>query len=275
MTVGSLDGSGATVLTNGVALIAGGDNTSSTYSGAMSGVGSLVKVGNGTMTISGFNTYAASGNATDTNDTTVMAGRLVIGPTGTVGGGAALNNTYVPAGTLEVDGALITKILNVTANPDGSGQGTGQLAGNGMITMNADGLYYNSSATSTFAGTMTGPGAVEVDGGALILIGSNTNAGGTTAGGGYYPTVLPTLVIGSSSAIPYVVDPITGNVDVASGLFVGADGTVIIGMPENGQLGAGIVGAGSVIAVPEPGTLALLGVVALLAAAAWRKNKRS
>ena len=39
MTVGSLDGSGSVQLQSGVNLIAGGDNTSSTFGGVISGIG--------------------------------------------------------------------------------------------------------------------------------------------------------------------------------------------------------------------------------------------
>jgi autotransporter-associated beta strand protein len=53
--VGSLAGAG-NVMLNANTLTAGGDNTSTTFSGVASGTGGLTKVGSGTMTLSGTNT---------------------------------------------------------------------------------------------------------------------------------------------------------------------------------------------------------------------------
>ena len=71
---GALGGNGNIMLADGagsaVALTVGGNNANSTYTGALSGSGSLTKNGTGTMTLSGTNTYLG--------DTFVNSGTLII-----------------------------------------------------------------------------------------------------------------------------------------------------------------------------------------------------
>ncbi|MFO0788570.1 MAG: hypothetical protein U0805_03870 [Pirellulales bacterium] len=72
-TIGSLKGGNATrgsvsILNSGSSLITGADNSTTTYSGAISGAGSLQKTGTGTFTIDGAKSY--------TGDTKVLGGTL-------------------------------------------------------------------------------------------------------------------------------------------------------------------------------------------------------
>ena len=69
-TIGSLAGAGNVTLGIGT-LTAGGDNTSTTYTGMMSGTGGLTKHGTGTFTLSGNNSY--------TGATTINVGTLQLG----------------------------------------------------------------------------------------------------------------------------------------------------------------------------------------------------
>lgn len=73
-TFGNLSGAGDLALTNtdtaAVALLVGGSNANATYSGVLSGSGSLEKVGTGTQTLSGASTY--------TGGTTISAGTLAL-----------------------------------------------------------------------------------------------------------------------------------------------------------------------------------------------------
>jgi autotransporter-associated beta strand protein len=72
--IGSLAGAGNAVLAGN--LTAGGDNTSTTFSGLMSGTSAFTKAGTGTLTLSGVNTY--------TGTTTISAGTLALDATGTI-----------------------------------------------------------------------------------------------------------------------------------------------------------------------------------------------
>jgi len=72
-TVGSLadDGTGTvTILSAPSFLVLGGDNTDATYAGVIHGVGGVAKIGTGTQTLSGANTYG--------NVTSVSGGVLVV-----------------------------------------------------------------------------------------------------------------------------------------------------------------------------------------------------
>jgi autotransporter-associated beta strand protein len=99
LAVGSMGGIARISLSNST-LIAGNDNTSTTYSGAIRGGGQLIKVGSGILTITGSNTY--------TGPTSINQGELVINgslanPTtvnsrGILGGAGSLGSVTVNSG---------------------------------------------------------------------------------------------------------------------------------------------------------------------------------
>jgi fibronectin-binding autotransporter adhesin len=72
-TIGSLSGvAGTSVVLGTATLITGGNNTSTTFAGVISGNGGVEKAGTGTMTLTGANTYSGG--------TAVSAGTLVLAP---------------------------------------------------------------------------------------------------------------------------------------------------------------------------------------------------
>ncbi len=84
-SIGSLAGSG-TVNLNVNTLTVGNDNTSTTFSGIIANAGSLTKIGSGTLTLAGKNTY--------TGATWVNAGKLL----GGTGGNCSKSSVVVAAG---------------------------------------------------------------------------------------------------------------------------------------------------------------------------------
>src|SRR6185437_5760181 len=161
-TIGSLAGAGNVTLS--AALTTGGnsDNNSTTYSGVMSGAGSLTKGGTGTLTLSGANTY--------TGATTVSAGTLTAGIANSFGNGSDVS---------VASGAILN--LNSFA------QTIGSLAGAGNVTLSAaltTGGNSNNNST-TYSGVMNGVGSLTKGGtGTLTLSGANTYTGATAVSAG-------------------------------------------------------------------------------------------
>ncbi|MBW7896515.1 MAG: autotransporter-associated beta strand repeat-containing protein, partial [Opitutaceae bacterium] len=115
-TVGSIAGGGALNLGTGH-LTAGANNTSTTYSGVISGSGDLTKTGTGTLTVSGTNTH--------TGTTTVSGGTLLAASNAALG--AATADAAVTAGTLALDGGVT--ITKTTGTLSLAGTGTGANTG--------------------------------------------------------------------------------------------------------------------------------------------------
>ena len=138
-TIGSLSGAGDVSLGTGT-LTTGGNNTSTIYSGVMSGTGGLTKAGTGIFTLSGANT--------DTGATAINAGTL------RVAGGAAIADTL--AVTLaNVAGARLD--LNGTNETIGSLAGGGGTGGN--VTLGAGTLTTGgNNGTTTYTGILGGTG---------------------------------------------------------------------------------------------------------------------
>lgn len=202
ISIGSLAGAGSVNL--GTKLLnVGGLNTSTTISGVISGVGGqLTKVGTGTLTLTGANTY--------TGDTTISAGTLQIGSgsttgslTGNIVNDAALifnrSNALTYSGIISGTGTM-TKLgagtLTLTGNHTytgnttisagvldiGNGGTTGSITGN--IIDNAS-LRFNRSDSFTYGGVVSGTGTLTKLGAAtLTLTGTNTYTGTTTISAG-------------------------------------------------------------------------------------------
>ncbi|PZQ78674.1 MAG: histidine kinase, partial [Ancylobacter novellus] len=185
-TVGSLAGAGTLALGSHT-LTAGGDGTTSTFSGALTGTGGLTKTGAGTLTLSGSN----------------GAGRLRIDA-----------GTLVAVGTGALaDGSAVTVSAGATLDLQMSGtKALGALSGAGSVQMNAASLTAGSANSSTtFSGVLSGSGGFGKTGtGTLTLSGANTYTGTTTVAGG-------TLALTGSVA---------GGAVVADGATLSGDGTV-------------------------------------------------
>jgi autotransporter-associated beta strand protein len=192
-TIGSLAGRGNVTLGSGT-LTAGGDNSSTTFSGAISGTGGLTKAGTGTLTLSGANTY--------TGATAVNAGTLQLGVTDTLPDHSAI--TIATGATLNLNNNLATI---------GSLAGAGNVVlGGGFLTAGGD----NSS--TTFTGVISGTGGFTKFGifGTLTLSGANTYTGLTTVQAG-------TLLVNGSLASTGTV--VVNNNGLTNGTL-GGSGTV-------------------------------------------------
>jgi len=126
-TIGSLAGAGSVTLGAGT-LTTGSDNTSTTFSGTISGTGGLTKIGAGTLVLTGNNPYsgatAVNGgrltvNGAIPNSTLTVDGGATLGGTGTVGNAIIRNGTLSPGnsiGTLTVNGSLVMSAAASTSS---------------------------------------------------------------------------------------------------------------------------------------------------------------
>ena len=193
---GTLKNSG----TKSTAFTTGSSNTSSTFSGVIQDSIKLTKVGTGTLTLSGANTYTdtttisvgilklgnASALGTSGKGTSVASGaaldlagftlssaeRLTINGTG-VSSGGALTNT---GGAASYSGTItLASASNIKAITSGT------LTLSGAISLGSNALTIDSSGTGTISGIISGTGTLTKAGaGAWTLSGANTFSGGTT-----------------------------------------------------------------------------------------------
>ena len=249
-TFGSLAGTGNFALVNtnatpaAVALTAGGNNASTTYSGIISGTGSLIKTGSGALVLSGADTYSGA--------TTITAGTLQVGsggatPTGSiasssiaVGGGATLITAS--------NGALSNSATAINLG-DGNGSATvqnaaftGATAANNIQKAGALSLGLGTANILDFAGNFGtfdfGSGAAADPGGnGFGLFGTSLNVRNfgtalneSTLGGNYqllFDTALTTAQLGDISflnsdssqfgAIQQFVNGTSGQVQILEG----------------------------------------------------------
>jgi outer membrane autotransporter protein len=153
-TIGSLAGAGNVTL-GSATLTTGNDNTSTTFSGTISGVGGLTKIGAGTLTLAGANSYFGG--------TTIDAGTLAV---------SADNNLGNSSGSLAIGGGTLQYLAGFTSNR--------------AVTLNAGGGIFDTNGNAaTLGGSISGPGGLTKAGaGTLTLSGANTYAGATTINAG-------------------------------------------------------------------------------------------
>ena len=179
-----------------------------------------MKTGDGTLELSGANTY--------TGGTIVAEGTLLLGSP-TALGDASASGAYVLVGNRggTANAALLTS-AGVTINRDL----TVQAGSSGLVTLGGQSpnpsifsgtveLYRNVQLTSaagatTFSGNLTGPGAVnKIGSGTVILTNSNSYSGGTTVSFG-------SLIVNNTSGSGTGTGPVT----VLGGALLGGNGSI-------------------------------------------------
>lgn len=163
-TLGGLKGSRNQSLLNSssvaVTLTVGNNGQSTTYSGALNGTGgSLIKIGSGTLILSGANTYDGG--------TTIAAGSLHLGDGGESG-------SLAPLGFIQNEGNLTINRNNAVVQGVDFG---GSITGSGSFTQAGSGTTTMNTANS-YAGTTT------VSAGKLIVDSQQASAGAVTVADG-------------------------------------------------------------------------------------------
>jgi len=187
LTITNLQG-GGTLTNNGVTRIVGGN-----FAGVIEGTGGIDKLTNGTLILTGANTYSGI--------TTISAGTLQIGnggTTGTLGTGNVVNNR-----ALVFNRSNMQTVANVI-----SGTGTLTQAGTGATIL---------TGTSTYTGaTIVDAGTLSVNG-SIAQSSSVTVNGGLLGGNGQVPTVLVNTggSIGAGNSVGTLT--VNGNLTLAAG----------------------------------------------------------
>ena len=188
--LGAISGSGNLALSNNagtpaaVALVVGSNNASTTYSGVLSGTGSLAKSGTGTLTLAGANTH--------TGGTTVNAGTLLMGHASALGGGSltlsggALASSNSTARTITQSVALAGDV----ALGQSSG-GTGRLILSGAVDLGGGSRTLTTHAGVVIRGDVSNGSLVKAGDGTLVLGGAPSLTALTVTAG-------KTLVTGSA-----------------------------------------------------------------------------
>ncbi|WP_127045515.1 autotransporter-associated beta strand repeat-containing protein [Pseudorhodobacter sp. E13] len=185
-TIGSLDGTGTVDLSTRT-LTTGGLNTDTALSGAVSGAGSLIKVGTGTQTLSGTNTAT---NLTVQDGTLRLNGDNAGVATVTVGGGVGTARLRVEGAAGFVGGQQITTLGSdisygdnvnmatpIVLNSNDTrlevlGADTAQQSGEISQTGGARPIEKIGSGTLTLSATNTYTGLTDISGGTLNVTGS-------------------------------------------------------------------------------------------------------
>ena len=228
-TLASLAGAG-NVVTGGGTLSANADDSSTVFSGVISGNGGLTKVGAGTLTLSGANTYSGA--------TAISAGTLQLGASDVIADDSDVN---------------VVGILDLNGNSDT----VGALSGAGDITLGAGTLKIGDTANTTFSGVISdGGGFAKAGAGTLTLSGANTYTGATTINGGTLSvtgSLANTAVTVNAGATLKGTGAITGSV-------TSTGGTVAPGLSP-GQLSTGSVSfdSNTTFSIELNGTVAATG----------------
>jgi autotransporter-associated beta strand protein len=250
--------------------------------GDISGSG-IVKDGSGTLTLTGSNTY--------TGTTTVQAGVLQIGnggTAGTLGSGSVVNDAIVVFN--RSDNLTVSNVISGSGSVVKLGGGeltlsgantysggttvsagiligtTGSLQGD-IVVAAATALIFDDSSGGTYAGIISGNGAVEKrDAGTVIFTGANTYSGGTTVSAGILVGTTTSLQGNVANSSALVFD------DASGGTYAGTisgTGTVektgagtVVFTGSNSYTGATTIAAGT-LQVGNGGAAGTLGTGAV------------
>jgi len=258
-------------------LSVGALNTSTTFSGTMkngasnTGILALTKVGSGTLTLSGANTY--------TGDTVISAGTLALASSGSIASAVIKNNatldvSAVSGGFSVASGQTLMgtgTVIGATTIASGATLAPGNspgvitfndaltLAGNTTMEANGTARGTNYDGINTGTGLLTYGGALTITFGSTFLTGVETfdlfniGAGGSTSDFG------SVSVTGS-----YIIAGLTNNL----GVWTGSTGGYNFTFSE-------FTGDLSVSAIPEPAAYAALTGALFLGMAALRRRRSS
>jgi autotransporter-associated beta strand protein len=270
LSVGSIAGAG-TVYLGADQLTVGSNNLSTNVSGVISDCGpsgtacespgasggSLVKIGTGTLTLSGANTYSG-GTVIDAGTLTFSGAGLLGATTGTTtinaGGVLDLGGTTQTQATVNLSGGTVQNGA-LDAPIDSAGGTINGIGGTASVTTTAGTTFVEGSNAYT--------GATAVNGGTLDVIGSITNSssvtvnsGGTLTGTGTVDLATATIMSGGTF-IPGTVGVPGTSMTIAGGLAFQSGALYVVYLNPSSTTFANVTGtaalAGTVDAMFAPG----------------------
>ena len=254
-TVGGLAGTGNLAVQNttpaAIVLTVGGNNADTAYSGALSGAGSLVKVGTGTLDLQG--TANNSSGSVNVSNGIVLLDKTSTGSVHAIANGLVLNG-----GTARLSGSGSDQIANgntVTLNSgtfdlNGQTEIIGGLTGNGGT--NADSVASGTLQVNVTSGAVTNGSTFT--GGNLVFGGAGTQVfAGTDIRDAFIPGMTTTVTNGTFQlGIGGSVVPFGG----ATGITATSPGTLALNF--SGTFTNNVTGSGNV-AINSTGTVTLSG----------------
>ncbi|BCG26160.1 hypothetical protein TUM18999_43510 [Pseudomonas tohonis] len=195
-TIGSLASSGAAarIQLGSYTLTAGGDNTTTSVIGVVSGTGSLVKQGSGIMGLGGSNTYSGT--------TTVSGGTLSISGDGNLGGGTinlAGGTVLDVSGATTIDNAIVLTGNSSIGNSNAVAL-SGVISGAFDLTKTGSGTL-TLSGSNSYGATYVNAGTLSVSSDANLGSGAVNLAAGTTLALTGATTVDNAIVLGGDAAV--------------------------------------------------------------------------
>ena len=203
--IGSLTGGGTTggnVTLGTATLTVGGDNSSTAYAGVFSGTGgALTKIGSGTFTLTGTNTY--TGSTTVSNGTLLVNGSTASTSSVSVSNGAIMGGSGTVAGPVSDSGTL----------------SPGQASGSPTAVLNTGAETFNSGAAFDvdLGGTTPGSGYDQLNVAGTVSIAATTLLNVNLASG-YTPAPNTTYtILASTGAISGTFNGLANGATFTSG----------------------------------------------------------
>ena len=243
-TIASFSGAGSITLGNGNTLTAFSDNSSASYGGDLSGAGGFTKAGTGTLTLTGTNTY--------TGTTTIDAGTLQLGDSGTTGSiaGSVVNNGMLVFNRSNAVTMNSSQIISGSGNLTQAGLGTLTLSGantysgitsinNGVLVISSDGNLGEAPVSATADSLVLNGGTLQTtanfslnanrsislgaNGGTFLLNSSTLTYSGVIAGtGNLTKTGSGTLTLSGANTFSGITTIKSGNLSISSDSNLGA-----------------------------------------------------
>lgn len=152
LELGSISGTG-TVILGGKTLVVGADNTSSSFTGSITG-GSLTKNGTGTLTLSGSSSF--SGGTITINNGTLALSSISLANTGIALKGGVLKSTVAHTGTINVEGnSSLSGSFGTVQTGTEAGRTINTTGGLNVTTLTGQGVFTGGTVT---IGSVHNPG---------------------------------------------------------------------------------------------------------------------